>query len=60
MNNRNLVHKHNRPLVHGHQSAKIYRDYYKPSLNFFRLFRSILSVFISGSSAAATTYHRRK
>lgn len=50
----------NRSLAHHHEAAKIYRHYYKPSLNFFRLFRSVLSVFISGSSAAATSYKRRK
>jgi len=49
-----------RNLTHHYEAAKIYRHYYKPSLNFIRLLKSVLSVFISGSSAAATTYHRRK
>ncbi|MGC4035548.1 MAG: hypothetical protein QM764_06265 [Chitinophagaceae bacterium] len=51
----------NRKFIHTHEEAKIYRNYYKPSLNIFRLFRSVLSVFISGSSAAAHGYdHSRK
>ena len=47
-------------LTHHYESAKIYRHYYKPSLNFIRLLKSVLSVFISGSSAAASTYRSRK
>ncbi|MBL7747736.1 MAG: hypothetical protein JNM19_09940 [Chitinophagaceae bacterium] len=47
-------------LTHHHEEAKIYRHYYKPSLNFFRLLKSVLAVFISGSSPAATAYQRRK
>jgi len=43
----------NKPIIHVHEEAKIYRDYYRPSLNVFRFFRSILGVFISGSSPAA-------
>jgi len=50
----------NRNLVHAHEEAKIYRHYYKPSLNIFRLLKSVLSVFISGSSPAAGVYHRKK
>ncbi|MCX6315912.1 MAG: hypothetical protein NTW29_01370 [Bacteroidetes bacterium] len=50
----------NRRLTHHYEEAKIYRHYYKPSLNFFRLLKSVLSVFISGSAAAATSYHRKK
>jgi len=50
----------NKNLVHHHESAKIYRHYYKPSLNVFRLLKSVLSVFISGSSPAAGSFPRRK
>lgn len=50
----------NRNLVHSHESAKIYRSYYKSSINPFRLLRSVLAVFISGSGAAAHTHYRRK
>jgi hypothetical protein len=50
----------NKRLTHHHEEAKIYRHYYKPSFNFFRLLKSVLSVIISGSSAAATSYQRRK
>ncbi|MEO7984358.1 MAG: hypothetical protein ABI688_09770 [Bacteroidota bacterium] len=49
-----------RTLTHHYESAKIYRHYYKPSLNLIRLLKSVLSVVISGSSAAASTYHSRK
>ena len=50
----------NRNLVHAHESAKIYRHYYKPSFNIFRLLKGVLSVLITGSSAAASSYARRK
>ncbi|MES1218175.1 MAG: hypothetical protein ABUT20_21900 [Bacteroidota bacterium] len=50
----------NRNIVHAHEQAKIYHNYYKPSLNIFRLLKSVLAVFITGSSSAATTIHRRK
>jgi hypothetical protein len=50
----------NRNLVHAHESARIYRAHYKPSLNVFRIFKAILMVFASGSSAASTSYHRRR
>ncbi|MBK5271420.1 MAG: hypothetical protein JJE22_10440 [Bacteroidia bacterium] len=50
----------NKNLVHSHEEAKIYRHYYKPSLNIFRLLKSVLSVFISGSSPAAGSFYRRK
>jgi len=43
----------NKHIVHAHEEAKIYHNYYKPSFNIFRLIKSILCVFISGSSPAA-------
>jgi len=49
----------NKNIVHSHEEAKIYRSYYKPSLNLLRLFKSVLSVFISGSSPAAGTVRRK-
>lgn len=48
----------NRSISHVHEEARIYRNYYKPSLNPFRLIRSILSVFISGTSPAAHQFDR--
>ena len=63
MNNRNLVHTHNTNRVHAHQSAKIYRDHYKPSLNIVRVLKSVAGVFFvlfSGSSQVSATYHRRR
>lgn len=50
----------NKSIVHSHEEAKIYRSYYKPSLNIFRLMFSVLSVFVSGSSPAASSGFRRK
>lgn len=49
-----------RSLTHHHEATKIYRHYYKPSLNFVRLLKSVLSVIISGSSPAATTHYRKR
>ncbi|HPG10807.1 MAG TPA: hypothetical protein PLU37_04695 [Chitinophagaceae bacterium] len=50
----------NKEMSHLNESAKIYRNYYKPSFNFLRLIKSILSVIFSGSSPSAGTYYRRK
>jgi hypothetical protein len=50
----------NRNLVHAHESAKIYRHHYKASFNIIRLLKSVLSIFISGTSHVAHTYHHRK
>ncbi len=50
----------NRNLVHAHESARIYQNHYKPSLNLFRLLKSVLMVFVSGSSAASTSYYRKR
>jgi len=49
----------NKSIVHSHEEAKIYRNYYKPSFNLMRLLKSILSVVISGSSPAAGTMRRK-
>lgn len=56
-NNPKMKNKH---IVHAHEEAKIYHAYYKPSFNIFRLVKSILSVFISGTSPAAGNVARRK
>ncbi len=50
----------NRRIVHAREEARIYQHYYKPSLNIFRLLKSVLAVFISGSSPAAGSFARRK
>jgi len=49
----------NKHIIHAHEEAKIYHNYYRPSFNIVRLLKSVLSVFISGSSAAAGTVRRR-
>jgi hypothetical protein len=50
----------NKNITHSNEEARIYRNYYKPSLNPLRLLVSVLSVFISGSSPAASSGFRRK
>ncbi|MCC7401493.1 MAG: hypothetical protein IT214_08410 [Chitinophagaceae bacterium] len=50
----------NKRIEHAYEQAKIYHQYYKPSLNVFRLIKSVLAVIISGSSNAAESYTRRK
>ena len=50
----------NRNISHTHEEAKIYQQYYKPSFNVLRLIKSVLSVFISGSSPAAHGYNYNK
>ncbi len=50
----------NRDIVHTHESAKIYREYYKPTLNPVRLIKSILVVFISGKGASAQSFHKER
>ena len=50
----------NRNIVHARTEARIYQDYYKPSLNIFRFLKSVLIVFISGTSPTAGTSLRRK
>ncbi len=49
----------NKNLVHHHESAKIYRHYYKPSFNLLRLLKAVLAVFISGSSTAGARDYRK-
>ena len=50
----------NRNIAHAYQHAKIYRHHYKPSLNIFRLLKSVLGIIISGSSPAAGAITRKK
>lgn len=47
-------------ITHGYQSARIYKNQYKPTLNVFRFLRSVLGVLITGQGLAANKYHRRK
>lgn len=46
----------NRNIVHAHQEAEIYREYYRPSMNLWRFTKSILGVLIFGSSTVAQSY----
>jgi len=50
----------NNIIAHGYESARIYRNNYKPSLNVIRLLKSVLGVLISGQGLAANRYQRIK
>ena len=50
----------NRNLTHHHEAAKIYRHYYKSSVNPLRLIKSVLAVFITGNGATANATYKRK
>lgn len=49
-------------IHHVHEETKIYKNYYRPSLNLVRFVKSIMAVLISGSSPAThgQSYIRRK
>jgi len=46
----------NRNIVHSHEEAEIYREYYRPSLNVWRFTKSILGVLIFGSSTVPNSH----
>jgi len=48
----------NKTLAHHYQATKMYKQHYKQSFNPFRLLKSILAVFISGSAPVA--HHPRR
>jgi hypothetical protein len=48
--------KNKQRLTHYREEVSIYREHYKPSFNVFRVFKSILGVFISGSGSVAHSY----
>jgi hypothetical protein len=50
----------NKGIAHAHEAARIYQQYYKPSLNPLRLMRSVIAVFISGSGPASTVSPYRR
>lgn len=52
----------NKPIIFLYEEAKAYKHHYRPSLNFVRFFKSIIGVFISGSSPAAQgiNYNRKR
>jgi hypothetical protein len=52
----------NKPIIFLYEEARTYKEHYRPSLNIFRFFKSILGVFISGSSPAAhgINYNRKR
>jgi len=50
----------NKVIAHSHEAARIYKHNYKPSLNIFRLFRSVLGVLITGQPLAARRYRHIK
>jgi hypothetical protein len=40
----------NKSISFAREEARIYKNYYKPSLNIFRFFNAILGILISGSA----------
>ncbi len=50
----------NKNIAYAREEAKIYQRYYRPSLNVFNLLRSVIGIFISGSSPATGSYARRR
>ena len=46
----------NRNIVHARQEVEIYKAYYRPSFNLWRIVKSFLGIFIFGSASAAQ-YH---
>jgi hypothetical protein len=49
-----------RKIVHAHQQAGIYKEYYRPSMNPWRFVKSILGVLVFGNSTVARSYIPRK
>jgi len=49
----------NRNITYSHEQARIYRHHYKPSFNLLRLFKSVLSVLFTGTSATSGVARRR-
>ena len=50
----------NRNIVHAREEVKIYGNYYKPSFNVLRFAKSILCVFLYGSSTVAGSHDPAK
>lgn len=50
----------NRNIVHAREEAKIYGEYYRPSLNLVRFAKSIVSAFLYGSSTTTGCYWTSK
>lgn len=46
----------NKRIMHSRQEVEIYRSYYRPSFNLWRIFKSILIVLFFGKSTVAHTY----
>lgn len=49
-----------RKIVHAHQQAAIYKEYYRPSMNPWKFVKSILGVLVFGNSTVARSYINRK
>lgn len=50
----------NKQIVHAREEVKIYGENYRPSLNLFRFAKSIITVFLYGSSTPEHSYVYRK
>jgi hypothetical protein len=50
----------NKDIELAHQQAKIYEEYYRPSFNFIRSFKSIFGVLLFGNSTVVNSYIPKK
>jgi len=48
----------NKRIEHASQEVKIYKDYYRPSINPTRFLKSIFGVLLFGSTSVAHNYAR--
>ena len=48
----------NKRIEHASEEVKIYKDYYRPSFNPTRFFKSIFGVLLFGSTTVAHNYVR--
>jgi alpha-N-acetylglucosamine transferase len=50
----------NRNILHARQEVKIYRQYYQPTFNLWRVMKSILGLLFFGTSTVANSYTTTK
>lgn len=48
----------NKRIEHTSREVKIYKEYYKPSFNVVRFFKSVFGVLLFGSTSVAHSYAR--
>ena len=50
----------NSQVARHYEAARIYKQYYRHSVNPLRLIKSVLAVLLTGNAPAARHYHRKK